>query len=414
MTLTPDARILFATRAVRTFAYGLLAVILALYLAARGFSDEHIGLIFTLTLVGDAVLSLGIAGVADRLGRRRILVASCVLVVIAGVVFVTTPSAIVLTLAAVIGTISPSGAEVGPFLSIEQAAISQEVDARDRTRVFGYYQLVGSFSNASGALAGGWIAQRITTHGHAEIDGYRAVILLYAALGVVMALLFVRLSPNVEPARPARARAALHRSRRAVTTLAALFTIDSFGSGLAVQTLLAYWLHRRFGADVGVLGTIFFATNVIAGFSALLSAPIARRFGLVNTMVWTHLPGNMLLIAFPFMPTLELSVAALLGRFLVAQMDVPARTSYMMAIVDDDERSAASAIANQAKLVGSSLGPFAAGLMGMTAAPFVVAGVLKIAYDLALYRLFRRVRPPGDVPPNETAPRRRDRASEAP
>lgn len=414
MTLTPDARILFATRAVRTFAYGLLAVILALYLAARGFSDEHIGLIFTLTLVGDAVLSLGIAGVADRLGRRRILVASCVLVVIAGVVFVTTPSAIVLTLAAVIGTISPSGAEVGPFLSIEQAAISQEVDARDRTRVFGYYQLVGSFSNASGALAGGWIAQRITTHGHAEIDGYRAVILLYAALGVVMALLFVRLSPNVEPARPARARAALHRSRRAVTTLAALFTIDSFGSGLAVQTLLAYWLHRRFGADVGVLGTIFFATNVIAGFSALLSAPIARRFGLVNTMVWTHLPGNMLLIAFPFMPTLELSVAALLGRFLVAQMDVPARTSYMMAIVDDDERSAASAIANQAKLVGSSLGPFAAGLMGMTAAPFVVAGVLKIAYDLALYRLFRRVRPPGDAPPNETAPRRRDRASEAP
>ncbi|MBX3200889.1 MAG: MFS transporter [Labilithrix sp.] len=414
MTLTPDARLLFATRAVRTFAYGLLAVILALYLAARGFSDEHIGLIFTLTLVGDAVLSLGIAGVADRLGRRRILVASCVLVVIAGVVFVTTPSAIVLTLAAVIGTISPSGAEVGPFLSIEQAAISQEVDARDRTRVFGYYQLVGSFSNASGALAGGWIAQRITTHGHAEIDGYRAVILLYAALGVVMALLFVRLSPNVEPTRPVRARAGLHRSRRAVTTLAALFTIDSFGSGLAVQTLLAYWLHRRFGADVGVLGTIFFATNVIAGFSALLSAPIARRFGLVNTMVWTHVPGNMLLIAFPFMPTLELSVAALLGRFLVAQMDVPARTSYMMAIVDDDERSAASAIANQAKLVGSSLGPFAAGLMGMTAAPFVVAGVLKIAYDLALYRLFRRVRPPGDVPPNETAPRRRDRASEAP
>ncbi|MBX3258176.1 MAG: MFS transporter [Labilithrix sp.] len=404
MTLTPDARILFATRAVRTFAYGLLAVILALYLAARGFSDEHIGLIFTLTLVGDAVLSLGIAGVADRMGRRRVLVASCVLVVVAGVVFVTTESAIVLTLAAVIGTISPSGAEVGPFLSIEQAAISQQVDGRDRTRAFGYYQLAGSLSSATGALTGGWIAQRITTRGHADVDAYRAVILLYAALGVVMAALFLRLSPGVEPAGRARARGGLHRSRRAVTTLAALFTLDSFGSGLAVQTLLAYWLHRRFGADVGVLGGVFFATNVVAGFSSLLSAPIARRFGLVNTMVWTHVPGNMLLIAFPFMPTLETSVAALLGRFLVAQMDVPARTSYMMAIVDDDERSAASALANQAKLVGSSLGPFAAGLMGMSGAPFVVAGALKIAYDLALYRLFRRVRPPGDAGPREPSP----------
>ncbi len=166
-----------------------------------------------------------------------------------------------------------------------------------------------------------------------------------------------------------------------MTKLAALFSVDSFGSGLAVQTLLAYWMHRRFGADVGVLGSIFFATNVVAGTAALLSAPIARRFGLVNTMVWTHIPGNLLLIAFPFMPTLESSVAVLLGRFLVAQMDVPARTSYMMAIVEEDERSAASAITSQAKLLGASLGPFAAGLMGMSAAPFVVAGILKIAYD---------------------------------
>jgi MFS family permease len=349
MTLTPDARILFATRAVRTFAYGLLAVILALFLAARGFSNAEIGLVFTLTLVGDALLSLGIASVADRFGRRRVLVASCMLVVLAGVVFVLTKNAIVLTVAAVVGTISPSGAEVGPFLSIEQAAISQEVAATERTRVFGLYQLTGSLSNALGALAGGWLARLATTHGHTELDAYRAVLLAYAAFGVVMAALFLRLSSAVEPRQHARARVGLHRSRRPMMTLAALFTVDSFGSGLALQTLLAYWLHRRFGADVGQLGSIFFATNVLAGFSALLSAPIAKRFGLINTMVWTHVPGNMLLIAFPFMPTLELSVAALLGRFLVAQMDVPARTSYMMAIVDDDERSAASAIANQAR-----------------------------------------------------------------
>jgi len=401
MTLTSDTRILFVTRAVRTFAYGLLAVILALFLAARGLSNAEIGLVFTLTLVGDALLSLGIGVVADRFGRRRVLIGSCLLVVLAGGVFATTENAIVLTVAAVIGTISPSGAEVGPFLSIEQAAISQEVSAAERTRVFGFYQLTGSLSNALGALTGGWLARIVTSHGHSQLDAFRAVLVVYAALGGVMAVLFFGLSAKVEPQDHVRTRVSLHRSRRAVTTLAALFTVDSFGSGLAVQTLLAYWLHRRFEADVGLLGSIFFATNVIAGFSSLLSAPIAKRFGLVNTMVWTHVPGNMLLIAFPFMPTLDLSVAALLGRFLVAQMDVPARTSYMMAIVDDDERSAASTIANQAKLVGTSLGPFAAGLMGMSAAPFVIAGVLKIAYDLALYRLFRRVRPPEELPVSE-------------
>ncbi len=397
MTLTADARLLFATRAVRTFAYGMLAVMLALLLAARGFSDAEIGIVFTCTLAGDAVLSLGVGTVADRFGRRRVLVASCVLVVLAGATFATTENAVVLTLAAIVGTISPSGAEVGPFLSIEQAAISQEVAAAERTRVFGFYQLTGALSNALGALSAGWLVRLVTSLGHRQLDGFRAVLLVYAALGVVMAALFLRLSSKVEPERRVHARAGLHRSRRAVTRLAALFAVDSFGSGLAFQTLVAYWLHRRFDADVVTLGSIFFATNVIAGFSALLSAPLARRLGLVNTMVWTHIPGNVLLIAFPFMPTLELSVAALLGRFLVAQMDVPARTSYLMAIVDDDERSAASTIANQAKLIGNSLGPLAAGLMGLSEAPFVVAGILKISYDLGLYRLFSSLRPPEET-----------------
>jgi len=304
--LTPNARILFVTRAVRTFAYGLLAVILALFLAERGFSDAGIGLVFTATLIGDALLSLGVGAVADRIGRRRVLVASSLLVVLAGAVFATTENAAILTLAAIIGTISPSGSEVGPFLSIEQAAISQEIAAAERTRVFGYYQLTGSLSNAAGALAGGSLARFVASHGHARLDAFRAVLLVYAGLGIVMALFFTRLSGAVEPQRHAHARVGLHRSRRAVTILAALFAVDSFGSGLAVQTLVAYWLHRRFGADVGVLGGVFFATNVVAGFSSLLSAPIARRFGLINTMVWTHVPANVLLISFPFMPTIAI------------------------------------------------------------------------------------------------------------
>jgi MFS family permease len=394
MTLTPDARLLFVTRGIRTFAYGMLAVILALFLAARGFTNTEIGLVFTATLVGDGVLSLVVGTIADRFGRRRVLVASCLLVVLAGSVFAITESPILLTLAAIVGTISPSGAEVGPFLAIEQAAITQEVSAAERTRVFGYYQLTGSLSSAFGALSAGWVVHFVARERHSELYGFRAVLFVYAALGIVLAALFFRLSASVEPQRHARTRASLHRSRRAVTTLAALFAVDSFGSGLAVQTLVAFWLHRRFGADAGLLGSIFFATNLVAAFSSLLVAPLAKRLGLVNTMVWTHIPGNVLLIAFPFMPTLELSVAALIGRFLVAQMDVPARTSYLMSIVDDDERSAANTIASQAKLVGNSLGPLAAGLMGLSAAPFVVAGVLKIGYDLGLYRLFRRVKPP--------------------
>jgi MFS family permease len=383
VTAGNDVRILFATRAVRTFAYGQLAVVLALFLAARGFSVAEIGLIFTLTLAGDAVVSLVVASIADRFGRRKLLVASSLLVVLAGTVFALTRNGIALTLAAIVGTISPSGNEVGPFLSIEQASISQEIPPESRTRIFGYYQLTGSLSNALGALAGGFLAKRA---------GDRSVLFAYAALGAVLAVLFLQLGPNIEPRERMHSRVGLHRSRKPILTLSALFLVDSFGSGLAVQTLVAYWLHRRFGADVSVLGTIFFATNVVAGFSALLSAPLAQRIGLVNTMVWTHIPGNILLIAFPFMPTLELSVVALLGRFLVAQMDVPARTSYMMSIVADDERSAASAVAGQAKLIGASLGPVAAGLMGLSAAPFVVAGVLKIGYDLSLWRLFRHRR----------------------
>lgn len=397
MTLTKDVRILFVTRAVRTFAYGLLAVVLALFLAERGFADAEIGVIFSITLVGDAILSLAVGGIADRIGRRKVLVASSALVVLAGAVFATTGNPILLVLAAIIGTISPSGAEVGPFLSLEQAAISQAVSAADRTRVFGFYQVTGSLSNAIGALAGGWLADAVADHGFRRLDGFRTVLFAYAALGVVMGGLFLLLSRGVEPVQRPGARGTLHRSKRPVMTLAALFTVDSFGSGLALQTLLAYWLHRRFDADISVLGSVFFGTNLVAGFSALLSAPLARRIGLVNTMVWTHIPASILLIAFPFLPTFGLAVAALLGRYLVAQMDVPARTSYLMAIVDDDERSAASAVTNQAKLVGTSLGPLAAGLMGLSAATFVVAGLLKIAYDLSLWRLFVQLRPPEEA-----------------
>ncbi len=396
VTYSNDIKILFVTRGVRTFAYGSLAVIIALFLAARGFDDKSIGLLFTLTLIGDAVLSLGISSVADQVGRKRLLVLSCALVVMAGLVFAFTGNAILLALAAIVGTISPSGAEVGPFLSLEQAAIAQEVSSEDRTKVFAWYQVTGSLSNAFGALAAGWFAKSLQISGSSNLESYRAVILVYAALGMVLAALFSRLSPGIEAPKRlgARKTVGLHRSRAAVLRLSSLFALDSFGSGLVVQSLIAYWLHRRFNADVGALGIIFFWVNVFSGVSALVSARVAKRFGFINTMVWTHIPANILLILFPLMPTLESSVAILLARFLTSQMDVPARMSYTMAIVDADERSAASGFTNNAKLIGSSLGPLISGLIGLNALPFILGGTLKIMYDLSLYRLFIAVKPP--------------------
>jgi MFS family permease len=393
---SPDIKILFLTRGVRTFAYGSLAVIIALFLAARGFDDKGIGLLFTLTLVGDAVLSLGVSSIADRVGRKRLLVLSCALVVMAGLVFALTTSSVLLVLAAIIGTISPSGAEVGPFLSLEQAAIAQEVSSEDRTKVFAWYQVTGSLSNAFGALAVGWFAKSLQISGSTNLESYRAIILVYAALGVVLAVLFSRLTPKIEaPKRTGPQKTVgLHRSRVAVVRLSSLFALDSFGSGLVVQSLIAYWLHRRFNADVGALGGIFFFVNIFSGVSALASVRVAKRFGLINTMVWSHIPANILLILFPLMPTLETSVAILLARFLTSQMDVPARMSYTMAIVDADERSAASGFSNNAKLIGSSFGPLISGLIGLNAIPFILGGTLKIIYDLSLYRLFIAVKPP--------------------
>jgi MFS family permease len=389
-----DHYLLFAARGVRALAYGQLAVILGVYLAARGFTDAEMGALFTATLLGDAVVSLGVGIVADRFGRRRMLVASSLLIVLAGVVFALSASAIWLTAAAIIGTISPSGADVGPFAAIEQSALAGTSTTHARTRIYAHYQLVGALAAALGAISGGAAVSALIRHGLQPLQAYRSLLGGYAVSGLLLAVLFALLSSAIEVGGSAKSSAVhavrskgLHRSRRAVYRLCALFAIDSFGSGLAVQSFIAYYLHRRFGADTQTLGSVFFFTNIVAGCSALLSPPLARRFGLLQTMVWTHIPANICLLLFPFMPNLTLAIVLLLLRFATAQMDVPARTSYVMALVDDDERSATTALTSQAKLLGASLGPLAAGILGINHWPFLAAGLLKIAYDLALYRL---------------------------
>jgi MFS family permease len=404
-SLGRDARLLFLTRSLRMFGYGLVSVVLVLYLAALGLRDAGIGLLLGLTLAGDAAISLWLTTHADRVGRRRVLLAGAGLMCLAGVVFSVTDVFVVLLAAAVVGVISPSGNEVGPFLAVEQASLAQATDDRERTRILAWWNLVASFSTAAGAFAGGACAGVLIGVGFATADAYRGVIVLYAILGLALAALFTRVSAAIEvpdaPDVTVARRLGLHRSQRTVARLSAQFALDAFGGGFVVQALIAYWFHVRFGVSPAAIGGILFAANLLAGISALLAVRIAARIGLIRTMVYTHLPSNVLLILVPLMPTVELATLVLLVRFSISQMDVPTRQSYTMAVVDPDERSAAAGVTGIARSIGAAAAPIISaplvGIPGLAGAPFLIAGSLKIAYDLLLYRSFQAVRPPEET-----------------
>jgi predicted MFS family arabinose efflux permease len=405
--LTRDGWLLFGTRFIRLFAYGSLSVILVFYLVGVGLSEPRIGALLTLTLAGDTLVSLYLTTRADRLGRSRVLVAGALLMAVAGAAFASAHAFWLLLLAGTIGVISPSGNEVGPFLSVEQAALSSVVAPRTRTEVFAWYTLAGSVATAIGALAAGTLTRWLqTTTSLATIDSYRTIVIAYAGFGILLAALFTRLSPAAESAargeqRPNQSTFAslsgIDRSRDVVLKLSALFALDSFAGGFVIQSFAAYWFYLRFGVNPATLGVIFFWANILAGISALLASRLAARFGLIRTMVGTHLPSNILLILVPLMPTLPLATFVLLVRFSISQMDVPTRQSYLMAVVSADERSAAAGITGVARTVGASISPLFVGVMFASPAlinlPFLIAGSLKIVYDLLLYRAFVRVRP---------------------
>jgi predicted MFS family arabinose efflux permease len=398
--LTTDSWLLFATRSIRLFAYGGLSVVLVLYLVSLGLTESDVGLLFTATLIGDTLISLFLTTQADRIGRRRILIVGAVLMIAAGLVFGFSTRFWWLLIAGTIGVISPSGQEVGPFLPVEQSALSQVVPARARTEVFAWYTLAGSLATALGALAAGMLTQTLQTS-WAPVDSYRAIVIGYGGLGVVLAILFSRVTPASEAPRTVTTVSGVSRSRRVVLRLSALFALDAFGGGFVVQSFVAYWFYRRFGVDPKTLGVLFFTANLLAGLSALLASRLANRIGLVNTMVATHLPSNVLLILIPLMPTLPLASLLLLVRFSISQMDVPTRQSYVMAVVDPHERSAASGITGVARTIGAALSPILAGLLfarpSLVDVPFFIAGTLKIAYDVWLFQAFRALKPPEEA-----------------
>jgi MFS family permease len=398
-----DITLLFSTRIIRLFCYGFLSVILALYLVEVGLRETQVGLLFTLTLAGDAAVSLLLTTSADRFGRKRTLILGALLMLGAGAVFLWTNNIVILMVAAIIGVISPSGNEIGPFLSIEQASLTQLVPDRERTRIFAWYALAGSFATATGALIVGWLTQGLRAGGMSHAEAYRLVLAGYAFGGLILALLFLLLTPAIEVTPSAESVSGprtlgLHKSRNVVFKLSALFALDAFAGALLVQSLLVFWFSVKFHTEPGVLGTIFFGANILAGISALLASRIAARFGLINTMVFTHIPSNILLIMVPLMPTLPLAILTLLLRFSISQMDVPTRQSYTMAVVAPDERSAASGVTTIARSVGAAISPSLSGIFlsipALFSVPFFLSGGLKIVYDILLYRSFKTMKPP--------------------
>jgi MFS family permease len=357
-----------------------------------------IGAFFSVALAGSAGLTLVLAAIGDSLGRRRSLLLCSGLMAAAGLAFLFSPSALLLIAASLTGTINPTSAETGPFETIEAAILPQVGANVRRNTLFGWYHASGALALALGSLAAGAFGQTTAVD---SLPVFRIGFLLYCGLAAVSALALSRLTRAVElhgprPARPLP----LWRSRGVVARLSALFALDAVGGGFVVQSLVVYWFSVRFGAGAGVLGPVFFGVNLLKGVSYIAAVRLADRIGLVNTMVFTHLPSNVLLLLLPFMPTLPLAVACLWARHALAQMDVPTRASYLMAVVDPGERTAANGVTSVVRSVAHAVSPALAGLAlqaAASSAPFLLAGGLKVLYDLGLYLGFRRLKPEEEV-----------------
>jgi MFS family permease len=399
MQLTRDASLVIGTRTVRSFSDGFISVLLASYLSRLGFSGVRIGAITTATLLGTAAATIAAGAVADRFGRRRLLILAAVVAAGTGFAFASSSAFIPMLFIALIGTLNPSFSDVSMFLPIEQAILPETVDARDRTALFARYNLLAVLAAASGALFAGVPSLLERWFGWDLTDAMRAMFVLYGLLALVNLAAYRALSPRIEANR-VETHAPLHRSRNIVFGLSSLFAIDAFAGGFIVQSMLALWMFERYGLSVDQAGLIFFVAGIFTAFSFLVAARVAERFGLINTMVFTHLPSNVLLILVALMPNLWLAVVMLLARQSLSQMDVPTRQSYVMAVVDPDERAAAASVTGVSRSLASSGSPVMAGaLLGATSFgwPLIIAGTLKSAYDLLLLRQFRSVKPAEEI-----------------
>jgi MFS family permease len=389
-----DARKLLATRAIRGLADGVVSVALVAYLTDLGFRPFEVGAIVTATLLGSAVVTLGVGVLGHNLSRRRILVGASVLMMLTGIGFAGVTSFWPLMIVAFAGTLNPSAGDVSLFLPNEQAALAQTATGPARTMAFAWYNLGGSLAGAVGALLSAVPAMLTPQGGPARLSAERAVFALYVLCAIAAALVYRTLTPAVEVGAAPGPRRPLAESRRMVLKLAALFSVDSFGGGFVVQSLLVLWLYRRFALDARTTAAVFFVTGLLGGFSQILSPRVAARIGLVRTMAYTHIPANIFLILAALMPTAQLSVACLLLRMTVSSMDIPARQAFVMAVVPPEERTAAASVTNVPRSLASGLAPLIAGkLLEKTSFgwPLIIGGTLKALYDVVLLIQFRSV-----------------------
>jgi MFS family permease len=393
-TAASDARRIVTTRGVRALGDGIVAVILPTYLALLGYSAARIGLLVTMTLLGSAAMTLGLGLVGHRLTSRTTFRIACGLMIGTGIGFALVHNYTALLLVAFLGTLNPTGGDVSVFLPAEQSLLPRLVDDRERTSLFARYALTGSLVGAAGAALAGVPEAIARTTSVSQRDAYAVVFASYAGLGIVSWVIYRSLRVD---AVTTEARAPLGPSRAVVYRLAALFSVDTFGSGFVTQSLLVLWLHRRFSLSVAEAGALFAVTGILSALSTFGAEHLARRIGLIRTMAYSHLPANVLLVLAAFAPRASFAIVALIVRSLFSQMDVPARTSYVMAIVTPAERPAVASITNVPRSLTAAASPVLAGWMldrTNFGWPLVIAGSLKATYDIALLLMFRSIRPP--------------------
>jgi MFS family permease len=413
--LSRDGKLILAARIARTFGYGFLSVTLSIYLKLIGYNELLIGLILSFTLVNSVIFTLVASFYADRLGRRKMLIVYAGLMSVSGAIFFVTDNYVALIVSAFIGTINVTGSEAGAFLSIEQAmlpqTISQEDSKKKKNTLYAIYNMAGTFAMSAGVLLSGLPLILQHQYGFGQVESIKPLFLLYSILGIGVVGIYFLLSKKIETAqtngslnRPEKKKVAGRsviqvlspKSRRIVGKLSGLFAVDSFAGGFVIQSIVSLWFFTKFGADLAILSYIFSIAGVLTAFSFIGAARIADKIGLINTMVFTHIPSNVLLILVAFAPTLPIAIAIYVSRMALSQMDVPTRQSYIVGVVSEDERTAAAGITNISRNVAQSVSPSIAGSLlqlSLLSAPFIIGGVLKIVYDVALYMNFKNTKP---------------------
>jgi MFS family permease len=389
---------LYAARALRDFGDGFVAVLLPVYLMALGLGALEVGIVATVALFGSALMTLGIGLLGARTDQCRLLIGASALMIATGLAFAASNTYAVVLVVAFVGTINPSSGSVSIFVPLEHAVLSRSVADADRTRMFARYSLVGALAAAAGALAAG-SPDVLAAMGVAHLTALKAMFVAYAALGLAGGFLYARIPADTALAQEKPA-AALGPSRGIVYKMVALFSVDAFAGGFAVQSLVALWLFSKFGLSLSAAGVFFFWSGVLAAFSFPVAAWLSKRIGLVNTMVYTHIPSSLCLIIAAVAPSLEVALALLLVRAALSQMDVPTRSSYVMAVVTPPERPAAASVTSVPRSLAAAASPAIAGALfaaGLEAWPLVICGVLKILYDLALLWAFRHIKPPEEA-----------------